>query len=271
MNPSCAEFREWLAESLLGQAHVERLRELAWHEHLLGCASCRSLLDAEEALEALLASLPEPRLPDGLTQRLLARLAQEREAALDGLLDLNDIDVDPGLANSVLAGLAPARNRSAELARLDALLDRVPAPVPPAGLADGVLAGLAAERRPAPRFALLRGGVAPWSAAAAAALVLAFFGWRALRPSDGGEGVEVSPNVADASQEPEPRPEPGPETAPEGEDEELLASLEVLERWDLLFDEDVDVLLASLDPLADELLDLRDDEERYDELEEETR
>jgi hypothetical protein len=35
----------------------------------------------------------------------------------------------------------------------------------------------------------------------------------------------------------------------------------VLERWDLLFDADVDVLMASLDPVADELLELRYDEQ----------
>ena len=31
----------------------------------------------------------------------------------------------------------------------------------------------------------------------------------------------------------------------------------MLERWDVLFDEDLDVLLASLDPISDQLLDLR--------------
>ena len=39
-------------------------------------------------------------------------------------------------------------------------------------------------------------------------------------------------------------------------DEELLASLDVLEAWELLNDEDLEILLSSLDPWDEVLLEL---------------
>ena len=53
----------------------------------------------------------------------------------------------------------------------------------------------------------------------------------------------------------------GPQLPLAGVDQELLEHLDVLERWDLLFHEDLDVLLASLDPVSDELMNLRAAEE----------
>jgi hypothetical protein len=49
---------------------------------------------------------------------------------------------------------------------------------------------------------------------------------------------------------------------PEEPDPELLRSLDVLERWDLLAGEDVAALFAALDPVEEQLLDLayRDEE-----------
>ena len=70
-------------------------RELAWHEHLLGCAECQGLLRSEEVLEELLASLPVPHLPPDLTRRVLQRLQRERSASdgLDQLLEAPPLPV----------------------------------------------------------------------------------------------------------------------------------------------------------------------------------
>jgi len=139
------------------------MRALEWHEHLLGCTACRELLEAEQALEELLASLPEPRLPAELTRRVLARLRANRlpderpdpylpdpeldEEALDELLALDSVDDEHArppreLSGNVLAGLRVARARD----ELDLLLER-DALTAPAGLTANTLAALAAERQ----------------------------------------------------------------------------------------------------------------------------
>ena len=119
MNP-CHDFRLRLGAALEGRLDGA---PLAWHEHLFACADCRNLFAAEEALEMLLACLPEPRLPVALTQRVLRRLARDRdlERSLDvtiaQALELGAEDAPPAnLAQRVLAGL-----EAREPAALDAL------------------------------------------------------------------------------------------------------------------------------------------------------
>ena len=77
----CNDFRARLSVLLSGQRAAPEWAALAWHEHLHTCSECRDLLEAEEALEVLLETLPEPRLPRALCERVLERLAVERTAA----------------------------------------------------------------------------------------------------------------------------------------------------------------------------------------------
>lgn len=239
---ACDDFRRSLAEALSGELARPSTTELQWHEHLLSCHECRSLLDAEEALEELLASLPDPHLPPDLARRVLARLELERHGrmettetveALDRLLDSSPRPVVPeGLGARVLRGLREARE-SATRRPLDELLELVPAPEPPPGLAERVLARLAPARVEKPRttLRLLRGG----RRLAAAAVVLGLglgltFLWTRTR-----------------------------EPAPEPVDDELLATLDVLENWDFLMSDDIDLLLVSLDPVDWTLLEIDPD------------
>ena len=146
MTSACSEFRAQLERCLTGEPSPENLTSLGWHEHLLGCGSCRELLDAEEALEYLLASLPDPKLPQHLVPRVLERLRVTREEAnhaaarLDSLLEKagapDGAQVPANLAHAVLEGLA-----------LDRLLERVPVEPVPAGLSQRLLSALAPERR----------------------------------------------------------------------------------------------------------------------------
>ena len=108
---ACRDFRSRLASLLSGRASSASFGELAWHEHLLGCADCRALVETEQALEELLASLPQPQLPPELAQRLLARLEPARgDVALDLLLERGDAVAVPGaLASRMLAKLDSAR------------------------------------------------------------------------------------------------------------------------------------------------------------------
>lgn len=264
----CADFRRRLARALEGRPMPETLTELSWHEHLLGCGECRALLEREEALEVLLATLPDPQLPPDLVRRLVARLDRESDpAGLDSLLELASAETPAGLSQRVTEGaraeaalddlldLDPEPVAPAELARvvrdgvrarvegeLDRLLELDPAPVAPAGLARGVLARLEADRRRSvPRLRLVRS--LPRYAAAAAVLLAALGAtWWV------GGGDDPTPNseevaVVAPSQEP---------------DATLLAMLDVLEDdslWqdnagdlELLlddeFDSEVEVLLA---------------------------
>lgn len=160
MNSDCQAFRGALEAQLAGQPDIDGLVALGWHEHLLFCSSCRDLLEEEEALERLIASLPRVALPPELSERILARLrrADSREAALDRLLDLDGAIESPtviapsegrthGLADRVLAALAGARE-SSEMSEdpLDRLLDRLEAPKVPSNLTQGLLAGLESAR-----------------------------------------------------------------------------------------------------------------------------
>lgn len=249
---SCKEFRTLLERALRGHPAHGVPPELGWHEHLLACPSCRELLAAEEALEAILATLPEPRLPILLTERVLARLVSVREEpgaagdeALDRLLKLDVATTAPaGLGDRVLCGLAAARRGEGEERRLDALLELVPEPSAPAQLSARVLHALEGERRPVPRRRLLPGGALRLAAAAA---LLLFFGiWLARSLFEGSlDEAERGQPVAGAD---------------DGIEEELLASLDVLENWEFLTSTEVDDLLAHFDSLDEELLELDEED-----------
>lgn len=224
MTAACRSFRREL-ERVLERA--QPLVELSWSEHLLGCEACRALLEEEEALEALLGSLPEPALPADLAERVLARLRANRTAGdpLDSVLETVGAPQVPGaLAANLLDAL-----------QLDRALELLPEPEVPPGLAQRTLLGLRRHRRSRrPQL---------WLAAAAAVLLL---GWAGASLFNRDE-VQRRPSELVA----ERRVEPG--VAPE--DEALLEYLDVLEDWELLVSEDLDVMLSSLDPVDEMLLD----------------
>ena len=261
MNQSCRDFRARLVELLAGTPGLPvELTELSWHQHLVGCEDCRAVLEAEEALELVLDTLPEPKLPPELARRVLARLERARADAalapgLDALLDLDAAQAPPDLAAGVLAGLRSDREDDL----LDRLLDRDRVAVP-AGLTDRLLADLEPHRsskaEPELGFQLrperprLSVGGSRWGLMAAAAALLAVLSvaWM-LRP----EGAEQGPGELVATGEPAeqaPAGEVPDEAAPEEEiPEELLSSLDLLESWEVLASEDLDLDLAELDEL----------------------
>ena len=167
-----------------------------------------------------------------------------RSGALERLLErVPSPAAPPGLARRVLAGLAPARGlepgRAAPLeCELEELLEALPAPAVPDGLSERVLRGLEPERarRPLRRgSALAKPGRWAWLAAAGLLAALALWAWRERRKPERPTLVLEPVEELEA-------------------DEELLAY--AVERWELLHDEDLDVWLASLDPMLveDELL-----------------
>ena len=192
-----------------------------------------------------------------------------------------------GLAESVIAGTRAEREViERELERVDLLLDRDPEPTALAGLADRVLAATAAERglpsapvRPGtggpsrgrgPRRTAGPRRLVYASVAAAAALVLSvalgLFDERAVdQPAERiashdpstGTPAPIDPvlnNTAGMTEPGQPAPlDPSAEAA-------LLADLAVLEEWDLLMDEDLEVLLAGLEEVDEWLLELAEDE-----------
>lgn len=249
MKLDCLAFRALLEQELTGRPDPRSLTSLSWHGHLLACGACRTLFEREEALEALLASWPEPRLSPELKQRVLVALARSRaDRSLDDLLERADRHTSPaGLARRVLAGLESQRAAGARAEDpLDRLLERASAVDVPDHLARRVLAGLATERAPArrPILALRR---TTWLAAAAAVLVVSLVVWIASRRS----GTDEPPRVVVEPRASDPAPAP---------DAKMLAAFEVLENWDLLMQpDDVDPLLATI-PTADEvLLDFQDE------------
>jgi hypothetical protein len=237
VSAACTSFRRALERALEGRAS-EDVRVLSWHEHLLGCTDCRALLEAEEALEELLGSLPEPRLPAALARRVLARLRADRveERALDRLLGLDEAAPPPDLARRVLAGLG----RGAD--PLDRLLERWTV-APPPDLARHVLAGVAARLARSPRRLVL----ARRALLALAAGLLAVLGgtvvWRALEAR--------APDEELARGSPAPRAE-APDELPSDPPAELLANLDLFVEWGQLVEADVELLLGTLDP--DEVL-----------------
>lgn len=261
---ACFQFRTRLANLLAGRASSASFGELAWHEHLSACTECRALIEAEEALEHLLASLPEPQLPPELAGRLLARLEPVRgESMLDSTLDSvlergDEVAVPKALAARMLSRLDGARTAQRGEAELDRVLARLPAPEVPEELARRTLARLALARRPRrasqPRLAL----------AAAALLALGIGAWLLTR------GVAVDENTApEMASGPTPR---APAVAPRERvlDEppaDLLASLDLLESWDLVVEDSVEADVLALDAFDALLLDVVDelgDEPRTD-------
>jgi len=225
MNTDCRSFRRTLERTLESAPAPEQLSSLSWNEHLLGCGDCRALLEAEEALETLLATLPQPHLPPQLARRVLARLrrgAERREDELDRLLELDaDARAPEGLARRVRAE-----------ARLDMLLERARAVELPAALAARVLAHVAEERQLARRPFLARRSVRLAAAAGLLALLAAWAFWPRARET------------------PEPR---GLAGAPGNVDPRLLEHVELLEQWEFLRRNDLDALLSTL-PHSDQLL-----------------
>ena len=253
MSDTCTEFRARLERLLAGRPESPALDQLTWHEHLAACEACSDLLVEEEALEALLETLPKPSLPPELAQRVLLRLESARrlEGALDALLDL----AAPAPAPEDLAGRLLERLSGHRAARdLDGLLERLPEPRPPADLARRLIARLEPARRLA-RAPLGRS----WGRAAllAASLALALgAGWWWIASRGPAEAI---PRRGAGVAQPESPPRDVPEER-EIPSDELLASLELLENWDLLTADDLDVLLAaSFDTLDEVLLDVDQD------------
>lgn len=269
---SCLEFRTRLRAAIEG--HLSGA-PLAWHEHLVGCAACRELFEAEEALDALLACLPEPQLPVALAQRVLRRLERDRqlEHALDQVLDeaVGAAEAPADLSARILAGLGSAGSvdellelvpapeapsglaaRVTEAAALEALLDLDPVPKVPASLTGHVLRGLAAELEPAerPEAPILRpafGRARRLAAVAAVVLAVAAL-WR-LWPGDAGSVPSNEP-LRIAKAEPDREVDTGAESTPEPDPVGVGSSEstpEVLAPSDLPDPE----LLAALDVLED--------------------
>lgn len=305
MTPACRAFRILLEQQLVGRPDPASLTALSWHEHLLGCNACRQFFDGEEALEALLATLPDARLAPEIKRRVLVALAKSKaeDIALDVLLERDaEVEASPGLARQVLARLDGERRmarasagdvdrldplldangvvvprdlarrtldrlasqRAAAFststvrdaggdARLDALLDRAAPVVIPRALGRHVLDGLSRHRTATPRraFTLVRSS---WAYAAAALLVASLLVWVFLRQGE----PAVKPQLVNGTN---PRTGVGTNdaevaTAP---DAQMLAALDVLENWDLLMVNDVDVLLSTIEPADEVLLDYQDE------------
>jgi hypothetical protein len=139
------------------------------------------------------------------------------------------------LATNLLRRLEPTRGPAGDPGdELDEYLARVPAPIVPKELADRILTSLAPARRPrrawAGRLVLL--------ALAAAVLLAWILVARRARPE------EIRAELARAAVELEA-------------DEELLVY--ALERWELLHEDDLDLWLASLDPLDECLMEVADE------------
>jgi hypothetical protein len=242
---ACDVFRRALEARLRGRPNLGHLTQLGWHEHLLGCGDCRGLLEQEEALELLLASLPEPSLPRALTARVLERLHAADDQAghdqgLDRLLELDELRVPAGLADRVRAGVRAARTDQG----LDVLLERAGQVELPPDLADRVLAGLRSERNLQPRLRLMSASVpGGWRAAAAALIVVGGAGllWKL---STGERTIEgpAEPSVAQI----EPL---------SGDDERLIVWLPVLEYWDEMRELDpLDAEIVARVDMVDEVL-----------------
>jgi predicted anti-sigma-YlaC factor YlaD len=247
MKLDCLAFRTLLEKKLVGRPDPSSLSELSWHAHLVDCGDCRAFFEGEEALEALLATWPEPRLSPEIKRRVLVALAKSKRTAvsLDALLERDAAFATPeNLAARILAGLEKSRGAAAAQALdpLDRLLDRAGGVTVPPALERRVLAALAAERAPA-RRPVLAWRRSAWTLAAAAVLVVTLVVWLANRR----EEADVRPITAQNE----------PTAAP---DTQMLAALDVLENWDLLMEsDDVDALISTLGTADEVLLDYQDE------------
>ena len=175
---NCRAFRE-LLERALFEPSSKRI-ELSWHEHLSACPDCCRMLEEEDALDSLLASMPSPMLPEALAGRVLARLREQREGeALDALLELDQLREPEGLSGRIKEELALER-----LIGLDKGVDA------PAGLNDRVLAAARAGSQ-APVFTLRR--FAPLAAS-----LLALLGLFALSRDEASEPLTAGEAAAQA-------------------------------------------------------------------------
>jgi hypothetical protein len=212
------------------------------------CVPFRTAL--ERALSGPSAAFFELARDPHLAACAVCRAELAREERLEcALTQVPAPETPRGLAQRMLSGLAAARAAEAfgaessepgalEPDELDELLARVPAPRTPPGLAAGVLAGLApARRKPRARRRW-------FLAAAAAVLAASLFWWRSGAPTPAEPGaVVVNPELES--------------------DEDLLAY--AVENLDLLQDDDLDVWLASLDPVDEFLMRIDDDPTWLDE------
>jgi len=281
----CLAFRTLLENQLVGRPDPSSLSALSWHEHLFGCGDCRRLFEGEEALEALLATWPEPRLSPEVKRRVLMALAKSKrfETSLDALLERDvEYTAPKDLAARVLAGLEMdrgaigARSKQSASAKtpvnagvsgtfdpLDRLLERAGDVTVPRDLARHVLAALATERAPA-RRPILAWRRSTWLAAAAAIFVLALVVWLAQqRPETPVEPIVENVPTTNAPQMDglAPRKIPlAPQVVSNAPDVQMLAALDVLENWDLLMSsDDVDALLSTLGTADEVLLDYQDE------------
>jgi len=264
MNSDCTRFRERLADALRGPrraANEQPLGGLAWHAHVIHCGACRELLAEEEALEELLRSLPQPHLPRALAERVLSRLDGARTAAqaggdLDRLLELTPAEPPPiNLAGRVLARVHAEQE-------LDRLLENLPRPGVPVGLEKRVLARLQLARRGPARVASR--AAAPVSRTSYALRIAAGFavfslaGWALWSAMSSEVAPTNLPPIASGPQPAAPVMPDEPRVEPPGlsqPDEQLLASLEIIEAWDLLDgSEGLDAALATLDSFDEYLL-----------------
>lgn len=202
-----------------------------------GCAQFRAeLAEALAGLEERRAALARHA---HVAECAGCRSELRREQRLEHALALvSEPEAPRDLARNVLAQLGPARGAAQE--ELERLLARIPPPHVPAGLAEDVLAGLAPARS-------VRGSRAPWAwlvALAAGLLIL----WGLLPRRN--EPDEIREELARAALELEA-------------DEDLLVY--ALERWELLHDEDLDLWLASLDPVDEALMEVAEDDLWLDE------
>lgn len=216
----CADFR-FALERALGSSRGA-LARLEQHEHVRSCAACRTELRREARLDALLEIQPAPAIPPALAQRILARLEGERSP----------------VGSSALPERAGREDAELDDTELDELLGRLPRPRVPAGLAERVLEGVKEAREPRRARSAWR----VWSLGIAAGLLvgLGFWYWNASRPEAPRVDLALGSN-ADLEA-----------------DEELLTY--AVERWELLQDEDLDLWLASLDPVDELLIEYAADE-----------
>lgn len=73
---NCTEALPMLHQYLDGDLSGQEARGLK--EHLLACPACRNRLQQLEKVEALIQSWPAPRVPEGMTERIMKALPPEK-------------------------------------------------------------------------------------------------------------------------------------------------------------------------------------------------